>query len=386
MKKIVFLTGTRADYGKIKSLMKACEASPDIELYVFAIGMHLLEQYGRTLNDIINDGYKNVFYPHDYIHHSKMELNLAETIEMFSKYIESVKPDLIVVHGDRVEPLAGAIVGAMNNIKVAHIEGGEVTGTADEFMRHAITKLSTIHFVSNDEAKFRLLQLGEEAKSIYVIGSPDIDIMLSNNKEIDSVRKEYDIKFDEYAILIYHPVTTSTNLEYESDQVARALIDSGENYIVIMPNDDHGCEIIRSVWSKFENNEHFKIYDSISFEDFLELLKCSKFIVGNSSAGVREACVYGVPAIDIGSRQEGRYRPKAIRNIQHCDENIDDILNCIKKSNNYRYKSKYFGDGHSADLFLDAIKRIDNTGFQKHFVDTSETTGLIMNYINEVCF
>lgn len=385
--KVIFLTGTRADYGKLKPLMNACETDETIENYIYATGMHLLRECGYTINEIKADGYRNIYTPEDHRCNHKMELELADTIVEFSKFACRVHPDLIIVHGDRVEPLAGAIVGVMNNIKVAHIEGGEVTGTADEFIRHAITKLSNLHFVANEEAKIRLRQLGELEENIYVIGSPDIDIMLSDClPDIEDVKHEYGIDFSHYAVFIYHPVTTSERLPYETEQMVRAVLESKRNYIVIMPNNDHGCDTIRICLKELDANERFRIFASIPFEKFLTLLQNSDFIIGNSSAGIREACVYGVPAIDVGTRQSGRYNMNVIRNIQHCREDVDEILQCISSIDSFRQSSQYFGDGHSAEKFVAAIKDINKVEFQKKFVETAETSNAIMNYINEVCF
>lgn len=385
--RVIFLTGTRADYGKLKPLMNACERDVTIENYIYATGMHLLKECGYTINEIKADGYKNIYTPAKYKSNNKMELELADTIIDFSKFICEISPDLIIVHGDRVEPLAGAIVGVMNNIKVAHIEGGEVTGTADEFIRHAITKLSNLHFVANKEAKFRLLQLGELEENIYVIGSPDIDIMVSDClPDIKEIKHEYKIDFAQYAVFIYHPVTTSTRLSYETEQVVRAVLESKYNYIVIMPNNDHGCDTVRLCLNELKGNKKFRMFASVPFEKFLVILKNSEFIIGNSSAGIREACVYGVPAIDIGTRQSGRYNMNVIRNIQHCKEDAGEILQCINNINDYRHTSQYFGDGHSAEKFISAIKGVNKVQFQKKFVETAETSNAIMNYINEVCF
>src|SRR5690606_26359348 len=138
-----------------------------------------------------------------------MDIALSNTITGLTHYIQEIKPDLIVVHGDRLEALAGAIVGAFNNIRVAHIEGGEVSGTIDESIRHAITKFAHLHFVSNEESKKRIVQLGENPDHVYVIGSPDIDIMHSQNlPSLLKAKERYNIKFDHYSIAIYHPVTT----------------------------------------------------------------------------------------------------------------------------------------------------------------------------------
>ena len=212
MKKILFLTGTRADFGKIKSLISILEQTKEFEVFVFVTGMHLQKEYGYTLIEIERCNFSNVHTFENHTHETTMDLTLAKTIEGFSNYVKNTKPDMIVVHGDRVETLAGAIVGSLNNILVAHIEGGEVSGTVDELIRHSVTKLSHIHFASNEDAAKRLLQMGEMNASIFTIGSPDIDIMFSDNlPDLSKAKSYYEIEFDKYAIAMFHPVTTESN-------------------------------------------------------------------------------------------------------------------------------------------------------------------------------
>ncbi|MDF2949155.1 MAG: hypothetical protein K0R07_1182, partial [Sedimentibacter sp.] len=307
-KKILFLTGTRADYGKLKSLMKKVDASSNFDLFIFVTGMHMLSKYGSTFSEIEKDGFKKLYKFINQGPNSSMDIALSNTIMGLSNYVAELKPDLIVIHGDRLEALAGAIVGAFNNIKVAHVEGGEVSGTIDESIRHAITKFSHFHFVANEEAKNRVIQLGENKDSIYVIGSPDIDIMYSKNlPSIERVKERYEIDFPDYCILMYHPVTTEVNkLKDNIKKLVDAVIQSNLCYIVIYPNNDIGSEIIMEEYKRFYGNGNFKIYPSIRFEYFLTLLKNSNFIIGNSSVGIREASVYGVQSINIGNRQQGR--------------------------------------------------------------------------------
>ncbi len=179
MKKILFLTGTRADLGKMKRLMCAVNDAPDFECTVFVTGMHTLGRYGYTVKEVEKLGIEKLHIFMNQIHSEPMELVLANTIVGLSRFVHENIPDLIVVHGDRVEALAGATVGSLRNILVAHIEGGELSGTIDEVLRHAISKLSHVHFVSNTDAEDRLKQLGEDPKTVSVIGSPEIDTMLS---------------------------------------------------------------------------------------------------------------------------------------------------------------------------------------------------------------
>jgi UDP-N-acetylglucosamine 2-epimerase (hydrolysing) len=387
--RLVFVTGTRADYGKLKSLMRICDADDEIDSYVYVTGMHLQGKYGFTFADIKADGYKNIFTPRSPAVSERMDENLAYTVLGFSAFVRECRPDLIVAHGDRIEPLAAAIVGVLNNVKVAHIEGGEVTGTADEFMRHAVSKLSSLHFAANEESKYRLIQMGEREDNIYVIGSPDIDIMLSGDlPDLSEVKSKHGIVFDSYAIFVYHPVTTSLKREDEIDRVASALRASGKRYVVIYPNNDHGSDVIRDALDKLKGDGRFRFFESVPFEDFLVLLKNCEFIIGNSSAGVREACVYGVPAIDVGTRQNKRYNLAALRNIQHVCEDTADIVSAIRRAGQYRAVSRYFGGGGSAERFLETVKSqaVAGADLQKSFVELDVTSAAIQNYINEVCF
>ena len=186
-KKIVFLTGTRADFGKLSSLMDSVESDNTFECHIFATGMHTLEKYGNTFDEIQKKGYKNVTIFHNQTDVNQQDLILARTITGFSEYVKRISPDMIIVHGDRIETLAGAVVGSFNNILVSHIEGGEVSGTVDELVRHAVSKLSHIHFTANSEATERLIQLGESKNSIFTIGSPDIDVM--TNVELPTINE-----------------------------------------------------------------------------------------------------------------------------------------------------------------------------------------------------
>ena len=180
-KKVLILSGTRADFGKIKSIILSIQEHKKLELEVFVTGMHLDRKYGYTIDEIYKSNIKNIVPFDNSSISKKMEVVFSETIKGLSNHIQKFKPDLIVVHGDRIEALAAAIVGSLNNILVAHIEGGEVSGTIDESIRHAITKFSHLHFVTDVKARKRLTQLGEIKESIYVIGSPDIDLMDPSN-------------------------------------------------------------------------------------------------------------------------------------------------------------------------------------------------------------
>jgi UDP-N-acetylglucosamine 2-epimerase (hydrolysing) len=362
MKNVGFLTGTRADYGKLKPLMKMVSDSKDFNLVIYATGMHLISEFGMTVNEILKDGLGRVITFSNQNYHDSMETALANTVTNFSKVIEESKIDLLIVHGDRVEALGGAIVCSFNNILVAHIEGGEVSGTIDGSIRHAITKFSHIHFVANKDAYNRIIQLGENSKSIFEIGSPDIDALLSEDlPDLQSVKNHYGISFKNYAIFIFHPVTTEIDhLKLQIENICKALVESEKNFILIKSNNDTGSEIIDEKLRELEVLENFVYFPSIKFESFITLLKNSEFIIGNSSAGVREAQYFNLPSINIGTRQKNRSNSRNIRNVD-ADKKV--ILEAIRWASDYAQNlpnlihTKEFGGGQSAKLFMQQLQK-----------------------------
>jgi len=372
LKKIVFLTGTRADFGKIKSLISILDGQSNFEVFVFVTGMHLQKEYGYTLIEIERCNFKNLHTFENHTHETTMDLTLAKTIEGLSSYCKKVKPDLIIVHGDRVETLAGAIVGSLNNILVAHIEGGELSGTVDELIRHSVSKLSHIHFVSNEDAAKRLLQMGEIQDSIFTIGSPDIDIMFSEGlPNVEVVKEYYQIPFDDFGIVMFHPVTTEANeMQAYAQNFVNCLLSDHHNYVVIFPNNDLGNQFIINEYQKFKDNSRFRVFPSLRFEYFLSLLKNSQFIIGNSSAGIREAPYYGIPIINIGTRQQNRAIHADIINVGYDEESISEALKSID-THQVQPTNNDFGNGNSAALFLDFLQNgaIWSVNHQKQFRD-----------------
>lgn len=373
-RKIVFLTGTRADFGKLRPLIEIVNNSNEFECHIFVTGMHTLSRYDFTYREVEKRGYKNVFVFTNQNDFENTDIMLANTIKGFSNFVKEISPDMIVIHGDRLEALAGAIVGSFNNILVSHIEGGELTGTIDESIRHAVSKLSHIHFVSNEDAKKRLIQMGEIEERVFAIGSPDIDIMMKKDLPTkEGLKKYYDMQFEKYAILIFHPVTTELDdLENQTNELVAGVIDSKRNYVIIYPNNDPGSEIILNVYKKLENNANFRIYPSLRFEYFLTLLKNADFIIGNSSSGITEAEIYSVPTINVGTRQKNRSSNESIMNVESKKEKI---LDSISKVDGKEIKSSFsFGDGKSTKRFFDVIlsEKIWDVSIQKQFVENYE--------------
>lgn len=365
-KRILFITGTRADFGKLKLLIEATQHEEALEWAVFITGMHTLKLYGYTVDEVyrslpehrLRDGTRSVYVFHNQVEGEPMERVLANTIDGLSRYVTEFRPDMIVVHGDRVEALAGAIVGALRNILVAHIEGGEVSGTVDELIRHAVTKMSHLHFVANEAASRRLLQLGETANSVYVVGSPDIDLMLSDRlPALEEVKRYYNIPFEQYGIIIFHPVTTDlADTSSAAKAVVEAAIASGKNYVVIYPNNDEGSSLIFAEYERLRDAENFVLIPSMRIEYFLVLLRNATLMLGNSSAGIRECPVFGVPAINVSSRQTGRATSPCIVSVSSDLAEIEAALATIWTSGVRYEPDMQFGVGDSAGRFIAALR------------------------------
>jgi len=356
----------------MKPLMKAIDQSRKFECRIFVTGMHVLSKHGLTYNEILKEGFKNVF---TFINQTEgsdsfTDLVLANTIQGFGHYIRQFPPDLIIVHGDRPEALAGAIVGALNNIVVVHIEGGEISGTVDELIRHSISKLSQVHCVANQKAYKRLVQLGEDPSCIYVTGSPEVDTMLSRRlPSLNTVKKHYGFSFKNYGIFCYHPVTTEIHRSQDNIKtVINALRRTNRNFVVIEPNNDKGSDIIYNALDVLRQDPKFKVFPSLRFEYYITLLKNADTIVGNSSSGVREASVFGVPCINIGTRQNNRINGDSIVNVP---ENEEDIIEAFKHCHRQHPKTSHFGVGNSTKAFM---KMLNDPSFwqkavQKQFCD-----------------
>ena len=372
-KKVIFLTGTRADYGKLKPLITATKKNKKFQPIIIITGMHLIKKYGSTYKQIEKDFRDIKIYKIK--NHSKedsMDAILSRSVKYLGKVLKVINPNLIVIHGDRVETLAASIYCNLNNILISHIEGGEVSGTVDESIRHATTKLSHVHFVSNDKAKNILRRMGEIKKNIYVIGSPEVDIMIGKSlPSQEEVLNRYNINFKNYSIFLFHPVTTlkKKDIIKQCNILFNVLTKSKKNYVVIFPNNDTFSKIILNFIKKLNTFKNIKILPSLRFEFYLTLLKNSNFIIGNSSSGIREAPVYGVKTINLGERQKNRANNNSIINLKFEEKKILNVINNLGKIKNT--KKFIFGQGGSAKKFIQVINRkiFWLTSRQKHFAE-----------------
>jgi UDP-N-acetylglucosamine 2-epimerase (hydrolysing) len=370
LKSLLFISGTRADFGKLEPLAIAARDN-GFKVSFFVTGMHMLHQYGLTKNEVRNIKGIQV---HEFLNQREIDsqdIILSKTVNGFSDFCREDRPDLVIIHGDRIEALACAIVCATNYIRFAHIEGGEVSGTIDETFRHCNTKLANYHFVSSEEAKMRVMAMGEAEDSIYVIGSPELDFHSQlSGVSLSDVKSHYGINFDSYGIVVFHPVTSELDtIEIQAKSLFDSLIVSGHNFVVISPNNDPGADLIRSVIRKLPT-DCFRVLPSMRFAHFSELMRNASAIIGNSSIGVREAPFLGVPTLDIGSRQTRRAKAESITHLPAFDH--DGILKFITSRWGKHYSRHVaFGEGRATHRFIEVIKsdRFWSGSLQKRFID-----------------
>jgi UDP-N-acetylglucosamine 2-epimerase (hydrolysing) len=367
---LLFVTGTRADYGKLEPLAAAARDA-GFQVSFFVTGMHMLDRYGRTKLEVARFPGADVFEFLNQRIGDPQDVILAKTVIGFSDFIAEHRPDLAVVHGDRIEALACALVCATNYVRSAHVEGGEVSGTIDEMFRHCNSKLATHHFVSSPEAARRVMALGEPAESIHAIGSPELDFHAQpSGVTLDEVRARYGIPWADYGIAVFHPVTSeSDTMGAQAQALFGALRASGRRFVIVAPNNDPGSDAIFRVLEALPK-EQFRLIPSMRFAHFSELMKNATCIVGNSSAGVREAPFLGLPSLDIGSRQTNRASAASITTAAASDgEVIATFLRDQWGRSHGRHMA--FGEGRAADRFVAVLRdpAFWDRGLQKRFAD-----------------
>ncbi len=371
-KSLLFVTGTRADFGKLEPLALAARDA-GFAVSFFVTGMHMMARYGMTKLEVHRMDGVTV---HEFLNQREdypQDMVLAKTVTGFSDFVAEMKPDLVIVHGDRVEALACALVCATNYIRCAHIEGGEVSGTIDELFRHCNSKLAYCHFVSSDDAAARLRALGEEAAAINVIGSPELDFHAGpSGVTLDEVRARYDITFPEYGVVTFHPVTSeAADMGRQAQALFDGLVQSNRPFVVILPNNDPGAQGILQVIHALPKTQ-FRVIPSMRFAHFSELMRHAACIVGNSSMGVREAPFLGVPSLDVGTRQTKRGKSETITTALADDAGA--IAAFLRDEWGVTYPSDAgFGEGRAAARFVEILQQSDfwTRPMQKSFHDVT---------------
>ena len=370
-KRLLFVTGTRADYGKLEPLAKAAQDA-GFHISFFITGMHMMKRYGETRLEVKRFAGAEFFEFVNQREGDALDFILSKTILGFSDFVHEHRPDLVIIHGDRVEALAASIVCAMRYIRSAHVEGGEVSGTIDESIRHCNTKLCATHFVSSESAKARVLALGESPDRVFNIGSPELDTHARpSGVSIEEVKARYAIPFDDYGIAVFHPVTSEQDtIGAQAASLFGALEASGKCFVVIAPNNDPGTEEIFAVLEKLPP-ERFRLIPSMRFNYFSELMKNAAVMVGNSSAGVREAPFLGLPSLDVGTRQNNRAQATSVTVCSAFDS--DAIAGFLRQRWAARASTdQAYGQGLASTQFVSVLQQAAywNQSRQKAFSET----------------
>ena len=365
--KISITTGTRSEYGILRELIKEISKSKKLELYLLVTGMHLSKKFGYTINEIKKDKIpihaKIKMIPSGNTPYD-MSISLGKGIVGFSKIFKKIKPDLNVVLGDRDEALASALAASHMNIPNAHIHGGEISQGIDEYNRHAITKISNIHFAATKKSKERIIKMGENRRNVILTGSPSIDeIKMSKISSKHELEKKYLVDLDKpLFLLIQHPVTT----EFEKSglqikMILDALSKLKNQTIAILPNSDAGNEQIINQLRIFSKKCSFlKVFPNLPRNDYLGFLKHCSALIGNSSSGLIEGSYLHTPVINIGIRQLGREKDVNVIDVPIFSKSL--ILNALKKSLKKKNKkiknSSIYGTGNASKKIVQYLETI----------------------------
>lgn len=336
-RKICVVTGTRAEYGLLYPAMKAIQGHPKLKLALIATGMHLLPEFGYTVEEIEKDGFTiNAKVPMHLSDDSGagMAVSLAQGIIGITRSLGKIGPDFVLVLGDRGEALAATIAAAHMNIPVVHIHGGDATTGAciDESIRHAITRFAHIHFPATLESSQRLVKMGEEPWRIHIVGPLGIYAMPQTSfiaKE--RLFQELNLDTDKPLLIVsQHPVTTQIETAAaQMSETMEAVVQLGEQAVVIYPNADAGGRAMIGVIKEYKDYPFIRVVENLPYVTFVSLMKVADVIVGNSSSAIIEAPLFSLPAVNIGSRQEGRERGANIIDAPHKKE---AIIRAIEKA------------------------------------------------------
>ena len=382
MKKICVFTGTRAEYGLLRQLMLAIKRSKELELQTLVTGSHLSPEFGLTSVEIEQDAFQ-ISKKVEMLLSSDTAMGLTKSMGLaligFADALHDLKPDIVLLLGDRYEILAAAIAASIAKIPIAHLHGGESTqGAIDEGFRHSITKLSQLHFVAMDEYANRVRQLGENPDSIYCVGGLGLDAILQANILSKSeIEKDLGISFaDRNFLITFHPATLDiASAEIQMNALLEALAGhSDANLLFTMPNADNGSRGIMALIKEFCNdNLNAKVFHSMGQLRYLSCLKFVDVVIGNSSSGIMEAPSFGVPTINIGSRQDGRVKASSIIDCAPLTHDISAAIS-LALSKNFKEQARNaknpYGEGGASEKIIQVLEQFDlKTPLNKTFHD-----------------
>lgn len=369
MKKISVVTGTRAEYGLLYPVIKAIEVHPDLKLSLVVTGMHLSHEFGYTVNEIEKDGFA-IDERVDMLLSSDTPDAMATSIGLgiigMTRTWEHLKPDIILVLGDRVEPLAAAISGAYTNIPVAHVHGGDTgKGGLDESARHAITKFAHIHFPATDRSAERIIRMGEDEWRVHTVGSPALDVILNLPLlSSEAIEEKFGLDLSRPLVLaLQHPVTTQVKEAAGQMRVTlEAIAEMGYPTILIYPNSDAGGRSMIGEIKKYESHSFINTFKSLPRSEYLSLMNVASVMVGNSSSALIDAPSFGLPAVNIGIRQSGRERGMNVIDVGH---NKRDIMKAMQKAlTDQEFSSELstcenpYGDGKAGPRIAEVLSKL----------------------------
>ncbi|AEF17898.1 UDP-N-acetyl-D-glucosamine 2-epimerase, UDP-hydrolysing [Thermoanaerobacterium xylanolyticum LX-11] len=384
MKKIAVVTGTRAEYGLLYPLLKRIKETNLFDLQIIVTGMHLSPEFGLTFKEIIDDGFK-INEKIEMLLSSDSEIGITKSIGLgiigFADALNRLRPDIVILLGDRFETFAAAVACLVAKIPIAHLYGGELTeGLIDDAIRHSITKMSTYHFTSTEIYKNRVIQLGENPERVFNVGALGID-NIENIKLLsrEDLQEELSFKLGEVNILVtYHPVTLENNTSQAQFIELLKALDSFENIKIIFtkPNADTDGRIISMLIDKYvkTNSDRAVSFTSLGRLKYLSLMKNVDVVLGNSSSGIIEAPTFKKPTVNIGDRQKGRIKAKSVID---CEANSEKIVLALKKALSTEFKKlcetidNPYGDGKSSERIINILKKIldTNISIKKTFYD-----------------
>jgi GDP/UDP-N,N'-diacetylbacillosamine 2-epimerase (hydrolysing) len=370
MKNILVVTGTRAEYGLLYWTMKEIQKDNDLELQLVVTGNHLVKEYGYTIGQITKDGFK-IDEEIDMIINSEKKSSIVKSmgIEMIgmAQCFDRLKPDILLILGDRYETFVAATCAMMMNIPIAHMNGGESTeGLVDEQIRHSITKMAHIHFPGSEYYKERILKMGEEPFRVHNVGQAGIE----NIKKLEFVDREdleKDLKINtnkKTFLITYHPVTLDVeNLGMQVDNFIKAISKFDANYVFTYPNADFGSKVIIDKINDFvKSNSNAYLFSSLGQKRYLSLLKYSDVMIGNSSSGILESPIFKIPVVNIGDRQKGRTKNINIVDTGYSEEEIYNsiykVLNDELFKEGLKNTKNIYGDGTTSIKIVNVIKNI----------------------------
>ena len=368
---ILGVTGIRSDYDIMSSVFRAIKNHPNLELRLIVTGAHLSEEYGNTIDDIYNDGFEIEEKIESLISGDALSSRvkgLGVQLQGLVQSVDRIKPDFLLVLGDREESITTALVGAYMNIPVAHLCGGDrAIGNVDDQVRHAVTKLAHLHFVTNNESATRVAKMGEQAFRIFNVGNPGLDRLVEipflNSKQL-SISLDFEIEDNEPLILlIQHAISSETKEAYKQmRETLEAIQDLKIKTILTYPNSDAGGQQMIRAIKEFDSLPFLHIAKNIPRLEFINLMRRASCMIGNSSAGILEAPILKLPVINIGNRQRGRLHSENVEFVSH---NKLEIIFAIKKAiYNQTYRdivsrcSNPYGDGKSSKRIADILSSI----------------------------